>query len=202
MRLRPARTALTTIAIGLIASAAPLALHAQATTTMTRDTAPGKAVATETTKATATVAAVDAAGRGLTLKMADGRTMDLVAGPEVKNFDQIKPGDKVRAEYVRALSLELKKGSAASAAATGKAGMVRAPEGSKPAMAAAATVNVTADVVAVNHKDKLVTLRGPKGNLVDLRVDDPAQLANIKTGDKVDAVYSEALAVKVDAAPK
>jgi Cu/Ag efflux protein CusF len=80
--------------------------------------------------------------------------------------------------------------------------MVRAPEGSKPAMAAAATVNVTADVVAVNHKDKLVTLRGPKGNLVDLRVDDPAQLANIKTGDKVDAVYSEALAVKVDAAPK
>ena len=50
MTLRRARTALTTIGIALLAFAAPPALHARTTTTMTHDYAPGKAVATETTK--------------------------------------------------------------------------------------------------------------------------------------------------------
>ncbi|WP_408228762.1 MULTISPECIES: hypothetical protein [Paraburkholderia] len=57
-----------------------------------------------------------------------------------------------------------------------------------------------ADVVAVNPKHKTVTLRGPKGNTLDLKVEDPAQFANIKKGDQVDAVYTEALAISVEPA--
>ena len=33
----------------------------------------------------------------------------MVAGPEVKNFNQLKVGDKVDIQYVEALVLELKK---------------------------------------------------------------------------------------------
>jgi len=43
-------------------------------------------------------------------------------------------------------------------------------------------VTVLADVVAVDTKKHIVTLRGPKGNRVDLNVLAPARLKNIKMG--------------------
>ena len=56
--------------------------------------------------------------------------------------------------------------------------------------------------VAVNTKEKYVTLRGPKGNSVELSVPDPTQLKLVKVGDQVEVVYSEALAITVEPAPK
>jgi hypothetical protein len=49
-------------------------------------------------------------------------------------------------------------------------------------------VKIVADVVAVNPKKQTVTLRGPKSNTLDLIVPDPAQFADVKKGDQVDAV--------------
>jgi Cu/Ag efflux protein CusF len=43
-------------------------------------------------------------------------------------------------------------------------------------------------------------LKGPKGNTLDLLVQDPDQFANIKKGDQVEAVYTEALAISVEPA--
>ena len=50
----------------------------------------------------------------------------------------------------------------------------------------------------MNTKERYVTLRGPKGNSVDIAVNDPAQLKQVKVGDQVEAVYTEAIAVTVD----
>jgi Cu/Ag efflux protein CusF len=61
-------------------------------------------------------------------------------------------------------------------------------------------VTVVTDVIAVDPKAQLVTLRGPKGNTVALEVKDPKQFNLVKVGDKVEAVYTEALAVRVEAA--
>src|SRR5262245_43341478 len=49
---------------------------------------PGKAAAVATAEITATVVSVDKATRTITLK-GPQRTVDLVAGDEVRNFDQI-----------------------------------------------------------------------------------------------------------------
>ena len=189
---------------GVLAAAAPLALQAQQapSTTTAVATAPGKALATETTKASAIVVGIESEPRILSLKLARGRVVELVAGPEVKNFDQIKIGDEVHVEYVRALSLELHKNGSGIRQDSAKAGAVAAAPGAKPAAAAAAHVSVLADVVAVDRKTHAVTLRGPKGNMVDIFVDDPEQLKNVKTGDQVQADYVEALAVKVETVPK
>jgi hypothetical protein len=43
------------------------------------------------------------------LKNEKGETRPVVASEEVKNFDQIKKGDKVSLKYMEALTLELKK---------------------------------------------------------------------------------------------
>ncbi|WP_408368813.1 MULTISPECIES: hypothetical protein [unclassified Paraburkholderia] len=63
-------------------------------------------------------------------------------------------------------------------------------------------VKIVADVVAVNSRNRTVTLKGPKGNTLDLKEEDPAQFANIKKGDQVDAVYTEALAISVEPAAR
>jgi hypothetical protein len=126
---------------------------------------------------------------------------DIVAGPEVKNFDQIKVGDTVTAEYAQALTLELKKGGKSIAESSAKAASAAAPAGAKPAGAIGHQVTILANVVAVDTKNSTVTLRGPKGNEVDLVVPDPGQLKLIKKGDQIEAVYSEAMAVSVTATP-
>lgn len=165
-------------------------------------TAPGAAMAVQTVKLSATIVGIDAATRTVTLKGQQGKVFDLVAGDEVKNFAQLKVGDKVSAQYTQALTLELKKAGAATGAAMGEQTAVkRAPEGAKPGGTVARQVTILADVVAVDAKKKLVTLKGPRGNTVDLDVQDPEQLKNIKKGDKVEAVYTEALAVSVEAVP-
>ena len=59
--------------------------------------------------ARAKVIAIDAKERVLTLKAANGKEVQIPAGPEVKNFDQIKVGDEVVARYHRSLSLSSRK---------------------------------------------------------------------------------------------
>ena len=58
-----------------------------------------------------------------------------------------------------------------------------------------------ANVVAVNPKAQTVTLRGPK-RTIELAVNDPAQLKEIKVGNQVEALFTEAVAIEVSAAPR
>ena len=197
-------THLALLAAGVAVQALPFAAAAQQAPAASAvvATAPGKAVAARTTKASAVIVGLDAANRIITLKTAKGRVFEMLAGPEVKNFDQLKVGQKVNAEYAEALSLELKKGGGGTASASEKTGVAAAQPGQKPGAAAGRQVTVLADVVAVDHKTHLVTLRGPAGNQVDIQVDDPEQLKNIKKGDQVQATYTEAIAVTVETGAK
>ena len=161
-------------------------------------TSPGKAIGEGTRKTSATITSIDAATRNVTLRRQDGKVVTVALGEEVRNFDQLKLGDKVVAEYSQAIALELKKGGGGATAATGGETLKRSEPGQKPGGKAVRQVSVLADVVTVDAKKKVVTLRGPAGNLVELAVEDPEQLKNIKKGDQVEALYSESLAIKVE----
>jgi Cu/Ag efflux protein CusF len=165
-------------------------------------TEPGMAMAVKTSKVTATVVGINKDTREVTLKRSDGKIVIINASEEVRNFDQIRVGDKVKAEFTQSLTLELKKGGKGKPSASGQSAMIRAPQGAKPAGAVGQEVTILANVVAVNAKKKTVTLRGPQGNTIDLPVQDPNQLKNIKKGDQVEAVYTQALAIALEAAPK
>ena len=71
----------------------------------------------------------------------------MVAGPEVKNFSQLKVGDKVDIQYVEALVLELKKGGGLPVARTEKETMETAKAGSTPAAKGARKVTIVGDVI-------------------------------------------------------
>lgn len=158
--------------------------------------APGAAAIAQTVKATATITAIDAATRAVTLKGPKGNEMVVTAGPEVKNFAQMKVGDQVNVEYVESLALELKKGGGAPVAATAKAGAAAAKPGERPAGMVGKQVTVVADVIDVNAETQVVTLKGPQ-RTVELKVRDPEQFKLIKKGDQVQATYTEAMAIAV-----
>jgi Cu/Ag efflux protein CusF len=52
-----------------------------------------------TATVTATIQAIDAASRLVTLKFDDGTVDTVVAGPEVRRFNELKVGDKVTFRY-------------------------------------------------------------------------------------------------------
>lgn len=184
------------LAVLALAAAAPRA-PAQATKSSSVSTGPGTIRTVETTRATATVAGIDMATRTVSLKRADGSVIDVHAGEEVRNLDKVKVGDTVTAEYTRALSLSLKKGVVGAAKRVESVEAARAPAGGQPGASVGVKTTVLADVIAVDGKNKVVTLRGPDGHTVDLKVNDPEQIKNIKAGDQVEAVYTQATAVSV-----
>lgn len=163
---------------------------------------PGKATAVRAVEVSAQVVGIDKATRTMTLKGPKGNAMDVVAGDEVRNFDQIKLGDFVVARYVQALNLELRKTKGPAGDVTAREDTARAKPGERPAAAGARQVTAIANVIAVDPKKSTITLKGPRGNVVVLDVQNPDQFKVVKKGDQVEVTYTEALALSVEPAPK
>jgi hypothetical protein len=146
---------------------------------------------------TATVEAVDKAKRTVTIKGQGGRSVTLMMGPEVKNFDQIKVGDTVQAKYVDAIALFVRKSGEPPDAAEMQAVSV-APKGKKPMAMALDTVEVTAKVEKIDHKNRLITLKGPEGKSTTIKVDPRVKkLGEVKVGDEIVLRRTEAVAIEV-----
>jgi hypothetical protein len=162
---------------------------------------PGKATAVRALVITAQVVGIDKATRTLTLKGPQSGVVDIAAGDEVKNFDQIKLGDFVVARYAQALTLELRKTKVKAGEPTVREGAARAKPGESPSAVGAREVTAIAEVIGVDAKTSTVTLKGPRGNVVTLDVRNPEQFKLVKKGDQVEVTYTEALALSVEPAP-
>ena len=163
---------------------------------------PGTASASRVVTASATVTAIDMTTREVTLQRASGSTFTVVAGPDVRNLPQIRVGDTVNVDFYEALAIELKKGgTGAPASRSETATRSRAEPGERPRGVATRETVIVADVIAVNAAGQTVSLRGPRGRVVDLTVRDPEQFKRIAVGDQVEASYTEAAAVSITPAP-
>jgi hypothetical protein len=190
-----------TLALAAAFSQAALAQAQAPQAAVLAASAPGKAAVAGTVKLSAVVVAIDSGSRVVTLKGAKGNVVDVAVPPEAKHFDDIRVGDTVTVEYARALTLELKPAGGLRSSSSQSAS-APAPAGAVAGGATAKQVVIMAKVTAVNAKESYVTLRGPKGNSVDLTVSDPKQLKMVKVGDLVEAVYTEAMAITVERTPK
>jgi len=158
---------------------------------------PGTAAMAQTINVTATITAIDKAKREVTLKGPQGNLFDVTAGPEVKNFDNLKVGDQVDMRYAEAVTMELKKGGGMIVSRTEQKGGAGAKPGATPAGVMGREVTIVADVVAVDPAKQMITLKGPVHS-IDLRIDDPEQFKRIAKGDQVEAKFTQALAVSVE----
>jgi hypothetical protein len=73
----------------------------------------------------------------------------------------------------------------------------RAASGAKPGGTIGREVTVRADVVSVDQKANSITVKGPSEADVDLLVENPDQLKNIRKGDQIEVTYTEAVAISV-----
>ena len=163
---------------------------------------PGRAAALRTVEIAAQVISINQSTRTLTLKGERGNVVEIVAGDEVRNFDQIRIGDSVVARYAEALTLELKKTKVAAGEPAVSEELGRAKAGERPAVAGTRTITASADVVAVDPVQSTISLKGPQGNIVILDVRNPDQFKVVKVGDQVEVTYTEAVALSVEPASK
>jgi plasmid maintenance system killer protein len=145
------------------------------------------------------VTKIDAATRTVTLKNQDGET-SIVAGPEVKNFAEIKVGDRFDVVYELAVAIELVK--VKNPGTTGEqttTTTTTAPQGEKPGMITTNTITATANVEAIDAAKNTVSLKGPQGNIFKVKVQNPELMKDIAANDQVKVVYTEAIAAVVSA---
>jgi Cu/Ag efflux protein CusF len=187
--------------IGLAITVAVAGPVSAQTSAVMAGSAPGKAGVAQTVKLTATITAIDPATRDVTSKGPQGNEMTVTVGPDVKNFANMKVGDQVDAQYVEAVTLELKKGGGQKVERTEQTAVKGANPGEQPAGVAGRQVTIVADVIGVDPAKQTVTLRGPNHTVV-LPISDPEQFKRIAKGDQVEATYTQAFAIAVEPAAK
>ncbi len=145
----------------------------------------------------ATVEGIDYQKRTVTLKGPEGNVKTFTVGKAVRNFDQIKKGDKVKAESLEEVAVFVRKASEPPMA--GEVSTIGvAPKGKKPGFIDVNTTEITANVQAIDYKKRTVTLKGPEGNVMTYKVDKSVMRFNeVKKGDQIVLRVTEALAITV-----
>jgi Cu/Ag efflux protein CusF len=156
---------------------------------------PGRASEVTTYETTATVTGIDFANRKVTLTTPDGGRQTYTVGPDARNFDQVRVGDKVHTTLTRETALSLNKTDMPATSGEGTV-VTRAPEGSSPSGAIATTRQVTGRITAIDGRD--VTLKFADGTTRKIRVGKDVHLSNIGPGDSVTARITEATAIRVE----
>lgn len=170
------------------------------TVTQTAAAKEGEEMVGQLVEIRATVQAFDLEAREVTLKTEEGDVFTIEASEEARNLDQLEIGDLVEIQYYEQLTLLLEKVEDGMASMSEKMAGDRAEKGEKPGGIKMREVTITAKIDAIDMEASTVTLTGPQGRSVTLEVK-PERLKNVKVGDLVSAVYSEALAISVSKVP-
>ena len=160
---------------------------------------PGKTVTKENAvTAAATITAIDPATRSITLRTEKGDEDTFTVGPDVKRFDQLKVGDKIRATYYEAVVFQLRKPGTASGPSGAAVAAGRLKEVPGGAIGAQQTMTVT--VKAVDVKVPSITVTTPDGRTLTRKIGDAKNLEGVSPGDRIDITYTQALVVNAEAA--
>jgi len=194
-------------------SCAPAVLGALLALGACKSTEPGSTAASEPSSAPnkveldneitakADVVAVDKATRAVTLRRDDGAMLTIRVPAEVRNFDQIAAGNQLRVRYRQQLCVERNDAAEAGGAAVAAAA-ARAPKGAMPAAAVGAGLHVVVTIETIDKAHDIVVFSLPSGELVSHRIattEGRRFVGGLKIGDKVTLLYSEALALSVEA---
>jgi Cu/Ag efflux protein CusF len=166
------------------------------------DEGTSRVIHADSVKVTATVEAIDLPNRTVTLKDKNGVLTDLQVGEEVRNLAQVKKDDQVVAVYREAVAYEVLKAGTAMPSSDESVVADRAKLGEKPAADVTKVQTLTSTITAIDKEASEVTLKGPEGHQVTVKVKDPKKLDGVSVGDLVQLTYTRAVAIAVEPAPK
>ena len=148
----------------------------------------------EAVKVTAEVEAIDPKNRIVTLRGPEGNEFAVLADESVRNFAQIKVGDKLVVEYIQAVAVDFQKGDGIRMISTYD-DSERAKAGHKPGAAALRKITVVTNIYAVNQAKGTVLVRGPYGHFAEVKMKDPSMLTGVKVGDQMKVTYTDSVAI-------
>ena len=145
----------------------------------------------------ATIAGIDHDTRIITLKDKDGKAWEVVAGPEVRRFAELKVGDVVTFHITEATVYQIRKPGEAAAPSGKDVAVVRQP-GAKPGATKVEQETKVVTIKEVNEKTKGVTVQTEDGKTVSMQVEDSKLLKGLAAGDKVVITYTKAVAISIE----
>ena len=149
---------------------------------------------------TATVESIDQASRLVTLRGEDGFARTVKVSNDVRNFPQIREGDKVVVSYYEAIAAEVKKPGEGVQGVEAQVSAARADPGKMPAASSGVMLRTTVTIESVDKKANTVTFRNSDGILRTVDVPSPEGrefIKGLKKGDQVEIAYTEAFAIEV-----
>ncbi len=167
-------------------------------TTAAAPAAPAVGV-TETTTMTARVQAIDLKTRKVTLKPKNGKAFTIQVSEDARNLPQVRVGDTVVAKYTEAVAVDINRDTSTGGITSRKESVsgTRAPLGAMPGGTVRNTVEIIANVLAIDAKTRRVTFQGPE-NTLTVKVPAEVKMNKLEVGDQVRLTYVEALAISVE----
>ena len=160
---------------------------------------PAGAYTSNVIRTRATVTAIDPAARAVTIQ-GDHGPVTIQVGPDVKNFNNLKVGDRVNISYYQGIAAQLVKGGkkvsdpAVSTFSTGT------PAGMRPSGQVGASATVTAKIQDVNLPTNTVAFTDSAGTTHIIQVRTPEMqsfIRELKRGDIVQVTFTDSVAVEV-----
>jgi hypothetical protein len=160
---------------------------------------PGGAYTSTLTRTRATVTAINAERREVTIQ-GDHGPVTIQVGPDVKNFNNLKVGDRVNISYYQGIAAQLVKGGkkvkdpAVSTFVQGNS------PGMSPSGLVGASATVTAKIQDVNLPTNTVAFTGSDGTTHIVQVKTPEMqsfIRELKRGDTVQVTFTDSVAVEI-----
>lgn len=158
----------------------------------------------QTIERTALVTAVDKTKREVTLKTQDGEVQTIPVDPDVERFNEVAVGDTVRAKYTVGITSELRAPTEEEKKEPFVAleGGGKAPADQAPGAGAARMFRIVATIEALDRTAQTATLKGPNGNYVTVKVEDPTLITQPHIGDTVVVTAAESVVLSLEKADK
>lgn len=178
---------------------APSSMAMDKTPTATQSPAPAISDS-ETVTLTATVKAIDLNNRLVTLKPKKGEPFTIHVGEQARNLPQLRVGDRVTVRYTEAVAVKINRDT--SKGITSRRETLsgsRTELGQRPGGTLQNTVEIIANVLAIDPQTRKITFQGPERALI-VKVPADVNISRLDVGDQVLLTYTEELAISVEPA--
>jgi len=146
----------------------------------------------------ATVEKINLSSREVTIREDDSGNLEtVIVGPDVRNLDQVRVGDKVTFTHYEELSISVAP-PGGSPSFTEMVNDRRTPMGGKPGRKVTNVVEKTVTIIALDPANRTAVIREHSGDLRTIRVSDRMNLDGIKAGDQVVMRRTEAVGISVE----
>jgi hypothetical protein len=151
----------------------------------------------------ATIQAINVETRELTLKGPQGNVYTLFADPEIKRLNEFRVGDEIVLDYSISMAAEVRSPTPEELAKPYSVieDTTRAGADKKPGVEGYKIVEAVVTVEGLDRQTQTLTIKGPKGNYLAIKVKDPTTLDKLRLGDVALVIYTESFALRIERAP-